>query len=358
MSILNRVLRNWKKPLWLDTSSITALTVAIFITDVLTDWAIAVAVLYVVPILLSLRTAPRRRVIWLAAMCCMLTVLGSPLGRYGPVQAGMVNVGISLTAILTTTHLGLKMLASEIDFYEARAHLIRLSRISNLGDLAASIAHEVNQPLAVLSSSAAACRRWLNADPPDLTHARRSLDRIVVEATRAADVLNGVRRLAAGRQTSSSWTDIGDVVIHSVNVARAEISRNGIALTLELSDGLPQLHIDRIQIQQVMINLLLNAIESLAQSTPVGGEISIVCHCHGGSISVEVTDNGAGLSRAAQRHLWEPFWTEREGGTGLGLTMSRAIAEAHRGTLDWRSNDAGGAVFILKLPIGDGRGHA
>lgn len=342
---------------WVTGAVVTLLILAIFVADVLTDRLIAVAVLYVVPVLLSLRAFPRTHVMALAAGCVVLTMLGTPLNRFGMTEAGVVNLVISIVAIVTTGYLGLRTLSHEAASHEAREHLRRLSRIGNLGELASSIAHEVNQPLAAIAGSAGACRRWLDATPPDLARAKESLDRISRDAARAGDVVAGVRRLASRKAATPEWTDLGELVEQSVAIARAELDRQQIRLDLDVPNEGPMVWSDRVQIQQILLNLLINAIESLSQNGAAERRIHVVVAPKDGAVTLSVADTGAGLSREAAGHLWEPFWTSKEGGVGLGLTISRTIAEAHGGALECRPRGGAGAVFELRLPVTQDDAH-
>ncbi|MGJ3647755.1 sensor histidine kinase [Sphingomonas sp. GlSt437] len=342
-------------PRWINRTSIASLIAAIFVIDVFTDWAIAVAVLYIIPILLAFRMFPARGVRWLAAWCVLLTLLGSPLTRYGSPRAGIVNLAIGITAIVTTTYLGLRLLKLEAASHEARAHLQRLSRIGNLGELTASIAHEVNQPLAALVSSAGAGRRWLDADPPDVPKARETFERIARDAAHAAEVIAGVRRLASRRPPQPEPASIGDIVRHSIAIASAEIERHDIKCHVTIGDQLPMLSIDRVQVQQVLLNLLLNAIESLADGPRGDRNLWVFARHDHRRVVLAVEDNGPGLSNDAREHLWEPFWTSKQGGIGLGLAMSLAIAESHGGALRCSGRHHGnGALFELYLPTAAG----
>lgn len=336
---------------WITRAAVTLLILVIFVADVLTDRVIAVAVLYVVPVLLSLRAFPRNQVMALAAGCVFLTMLGTPLTRSGMTEAGVVNLVISIVAIVTTGYLGLRTLSHEAASHEAREHLRRLSRIGNLGELASSIAHEVNQPLAAIAGSAGACRRWLEATPPDLGKAKESLDRISRDAARAGDVVAGVRRLASRKAATPEWTDMGNLVEQSVAIARAELDRQQIRLDLDLPHEGPMVWGDRVQIQQIILNLLINAIESLGQNGAAERRIHVAVTRKDRAVALTIADTGAGLSREAAGHLWEPFWTSKEGGVGLGLTISRTIAEAHGGALECRPRGGMGAVFELRLPV-------
>ncbi|MDZ7280426.1 ATP-binding protein [Sphingomonas sanguinis] len=336
---------------WITGAAVALLILAIFVVDVLTDRLIAVAVLYVVPVLLSLRAFPRAQVTALAAGCVVLTMLGTPLTRFGMTEAGVVNLAISIVAIVTTGYLGLRTLSHEAASHEAREHLRRLSRIGNLGELASSIAHEVNQPLAAIAGSAGACRRWLEATPPDLSKAKESLDRISRDAARAGDVVAGVRRLASRKAATPEWTDMGELVEQCVAIARAELDRQQIRLDLDLPPEGPLVWGDRVQIQQIVLNLLINAIESLGENGAAERRILVMVARNDSMIVLSVADTGPGLSRDAAGHLWEPFWTSKDGGVGLGLTISRTIAEAHGGALECRPRGGAGAVFELRLPM-------
>ena len=343
---------------WMTGALVAALIPGIFTIDVMTDRVLAVAVLYIIPILLSLRVFAPARVMALAGLCVVLTMLGSPLSRFGMTEAGMVNLAISLIAIVTTGYLGQRMLAHEAASHEARAHMRRLSRIGNLGELASSIAHEVNQPLAAIASSAGAGRRWLDTSPPDLIRARESLDRIGRDAARAGEVVTGVRRLASRKPSTPGWTDMAELVEECVAIARAELDRQQIRLDLALPDEGTVIWADRVQIQQIVVNLLINAIESVAQNGAAERRILLTAGQTAGFVTLSVADTGAGLSPEAMGHLWEPFWTSKEGGVGLGLTISRTIAEAHGGALECRPRGGRGAVFELRLPMTPVPGHA
>jgi C4-dicarboxylate-specific signal transduction histidine kinase len=344
-------MREERRPFWF-TAMIAVLLAVIFVGDTVTDLEIAVAVFYVAPILISVRVLPRRQVIWLSAICVVLTGTSCLFTRSGSPEAGLANLAISVTAILVTTWLGLRMIALEAASHEARAQLLRLSRITNLGELVTSIAHEVNQPLAAVTSSAGACRRWLDADPPNVERARESLDRVTAGAHHAAEVITRVRRLSSRQAPTPERTDIGELIGECAALARPELTRHGVTLVIDIDAGLPPVLVDRVQIQQVLTNLLLNAMEALGATDPAVRTIEIVAMSDADPrfVAITVIDNGAGLSKDAEQRLWEPFWTSKEGGTGLGLTISQAIVEAHGGRIAHRPTAGGGATFTLLLP--------
>ncbi|MES2096817.1 MAG: ATP-binding protein [Pseudomonadota bacterium] len=338
-------------PLWFPVA-IIGLLVVIFIGDTVTDFEIAVAVFYVVPILISVRMLPRRLVVGLALVCVVLTGLSCLFTRSGSPEAGLINLAISVVAIMVTTYLGLRMVTLEAASHEARAQLLRLSRITNLGELVTSIAHEVNQPLSIVASSAGACRRWLDAEPPNIARARESLDRVTHGAQRAAEVITRVRRLSSKQEPAPERTDVAALIADCEALARSELSRNGITLVQDVDEQLPAIFVDRVQIQQVLSNLLLNAMDALGAVEPPFRTIEVVAWQEDERwLAIDVIDNGSGLSKEAEQRLWEPFWTSKEGGTGLGLTISQAIVEAHGGRISYRPTPGGGATFRILLPI-------
>ena len=334
---------------WQGVAVIT-LVAAVFVADTITNLEIAAAVFYIVPIMVSVRLLSRRHVVALAVLCVMLTITSSVLTTAGAREAGFINLGISVAAILVTTYLALRMLSSEASYHHAREQLLRVSRITKLGELTTSIAHEVNQPLAAVVASAAACRRWLTASPPNTGKARESINRIVEEANRASEVISRVRRLTRQEQTCKEWLDVNSAVAECVALARAEIHRNGLNLVLCLGDELPQIYADRVQIHQVLSNLVLNAIE--AQASVDRSRRTLEIDTHGGplgTVEIEVGDNGPGLPDQAPEQLFQAFWTTKEGGTGLGLTISRTIVEAHGGHLEF-CDTRKGARIRMSLP--------
>ncbi len=334
---------------------IAATILTVFVCDTVTDLEIAAAVFYIVPILMSVRLLNRRHVILLAATCVALTILSSVLTASGSREAGLINLAISTAAIIVTTYLGLRMIASEAAFHEARAQLLRLSRISNLGELVTSIAHEVNQPLAAVTASAGACRRWLDADPPNIAKAQESAERVVDAANLASEVIARVRRLSRRHAPLREPIAINTVITECAALAQGEVERSGTTLLLDLKSNLPVIVGDRVQIQQVVSNLLLNALDALETVDPAIRTIEVSSRLQAdGMIAIACADNGSGLGKEARERLWEPFWTSKEGGTGLGLTISQTIVEGHNGQLDYLDTPGGGTTFTVLLPGSNG----
>ena len=341
----SRLVKNVRLPI------ILGLMLAIFLADTITYLEIAVSVFYIVAILLAVGHFRRAHIVGLAGACIALTLLSSFLTTQGSREAGLVNIAISVSAIVITTYLALKMIAAEAAVHEARAQLVRIARVTSLGELTASIAHEVNQPLAGVVTSSNACLRWLGQNPPNVDKARLSIGRIVDDANRASQVIQRIRSLARSETPRRELFDINEAVTEAIALAQSEIERQGIALHVNLAEVLPQVYADRIQFQQVIGNLLLNAIEAMNDVPQAQRSLEIVSVMDGaGVVVVSVADSGSGLSAQAQDHLYEAFWTTKEGGTGIGLTISRAIVEAHGGRIWADANVPAGTIFHVSLP--------
>ena len=236
----------------LRAAAISTLLVAVFVADTITKFEIAIAVFYIVVILLAIGYMSTRGVILLAGLCVGLTGLSLVLSRHGSFEAGLMNCGISIAAIATTTYLVLKTVAAQASAFEAQAQMVRVARLTSLGALTASIAHEVNQPLAAIATSGGACRRWLNRDPPNIDKARQAIDRIVDDANRAGDVITRVRSLAKSEPPHREALNLNDTIGEAIAIAQNEMENNNIILHLGLAEDLPLVLADRVQILQVI----------------------------------------------------------------------------------------------------------
>ena len=236
-----------------------------------------------------------------------------------------------------------------------RTELTRVARITTIGELTASIAHEVNQPLAAVVANADACVAWLSRERPDLGEARAAAERAAQGATRAAEVIARIRSLINKATPEKSRLHINQVIEQTVALAEGQASRNNVAIELELSQDLPHVLGDAIQLQQVILNLLMNAIEAMTSVTDRTRTLVIRSEPQGGGqIQVSVKDSGIGVRAEVMGRLFEPFFTTRSQGMGMGLPISRSIIEAHGGRLWAESTGSGGAVFRFALPRGDG----
>jgi len=237
---------------------------------------------------------------------------------------------------------------------QAQADLARLNRAMLLEEMAASIAHEVNQPIAAVITNASAGLRWLDARQPDPEEVRQALGRIVRDGTRAGEVIGRIRALVSKLPPRRDRLDINEVIREAVALTQSEMQRNAVALQSRLADDLPLVLADRVQLQQVMINLIVNAVEAMAGAGGVDRELTIVSDTNDANeVLFEVQDTGPGLDPAQLDRLFQSFYTTKPHGIGMGLAISRSIAEAHGGRLSAAANQPRGAIFRLTLPIGE-----
>ncbi len=232
-----------------------------------------------------------------------------------------------------------------------RERLIPVSRLAMVGEIAAGIAHEVNQPLAAIGNYAWASQRLLAASDPDIGEVQTALQEIGNQAVRAGDIIRRLRRLARGPEIHRESTSLNSLVSELAELARSDAARQDVLYELDLAD-LPPVNIDGGQIQQALLNLLWNALQALSGSevTPRRVRIRTALSAER-RIEIDVCDNGPGVPAELVPRLFEPFFTTKPDGTGLGLAMSRTIAEAHGGTLAYRAGDASGACFVMSLPV-------
>jgi C4-dicarboxylate-specific signal transduction histidine kinase len=235
-----------------------------------------------------------------------------------------------------------------------RAELARAARITTMGELTASIAHEVNQPLAAVVANADACVAWLSRDVPDLAEARAAAERATEGATRASDVIARIRSLITKATPQKSRVEINRIIEQTTALAEGQATKNNVAMKLELAADLPVVLGDGVQLQQVVLNLVMNGIEAMTTTTDRPRTLTLLSESLGsGQIRVAVHDSGVGLSDEVKGRLFEPFFTTRTKGMGMGLSISRSIIEAHGGRLWAESNGSAGSTFQFTLPKGD-----
>ena len=233
----------------------------------------------------------------------------------------------------------------------AQTELAHVTRVMALGELTASIAHEVNQPLGAMVTSAAAGARWLAADPPEMGKARRALERIVNDGKRASAVIERIRALIKRQAPRNESLDINQAVREVIALAQPELRRHDIALERMLTEDLPAVRGDKVQLQQVLLNLIINAIEAMSGVVDRRRTLSIVTAMDGPkAVCVEVHDCGTGIDPQSAARLFEPFYTTKTQGIGIGLSISHSIIEAHGGSLSAAARMPHGAVFRLSLP--------
>jgi PAS domain S-box-containing protein len=235
---------------------------------------------------------------------------------------------------------------------KAQAELAHVTRVMTLGELTASIAHEVNQPLAAVVNAAVACLRWLDRGSPDLDEARRAAEWIIKEGNRASEVIRRVRALANKTDIEKVPLDVNDVVREIIALVQHELFSHRVSLRMELAPTLPMILADRVQLQQVIINVVMNGIEAMQSVTDRPRELVIRSRQDGTQqVLVSVTDCGVGISAENADRLFNAFFTTKSSGMGMGLSICRSIIEAHGGRLWATANVPHGATFQFTLPV-------
>ncbi len=241
---------------------------------------------------------------------------------------------------------------SEEALQRAHAELAHVTRVTTLGELAASIAHEVNQPLAAIVADANACLNWLAGTNPRLDMVHEALAAIVRDGHRAADVIQRIRQLAVKAVSPKAAVDLNDVVREVFPLVRAALLRHEVSLAVELASELPRVLGDRVQLQQVILNLVMNGTEAMAGVEDRPRELTIRSQPHDGErVTLAVRDTGVGIDPNHLDRLFDAFFTTKPGGMGMGLSISRSIVEAHGGRLWATPNEPHGATFQLSLPV-------
>ncbi len=270
---------------------------------------------------------------------------GKPIHDANGNFLGYRGTGTNITAAIRADH-------AEKALREAQAELARVTRVTTLGELTASIAHEVNQPLAAVIANAEACLRWIDRETPDLAAARRSVEWAISDASRASEVVRGVRALANKTDIERVPLDVNDIVREVIALVQRELISHRISLRTELAPAPPMVLGDRVQLQQVIINLVMNGIEAMEPVMDRPRELVIRSRCDDAQrMLVSVTDCGVGISRDDADRLFKAFFTTKSGGMGMGLSICRSIVEAHGGRLSASRNEGPGATFQFVLPF-------
>jgi PAS domain S-box-containing protein len=235
---------------------------------------------------------------------------------------------------------------------KAQAELAHVSRVATLGELTASIAHEVNQPLAAIVTSGGACLRWLGLDAPPLDRVKRSIERMISDGRRASEVVRRLRTLSKKGDLQRAPVNLNEVLEDSIPLIQRDISQHHVSLGRDLAKAMPDVVGDRIQLQQVIINLLVNAIQAMVSVTDRPRELVVRTRLKGeDEILLAVEDSGPGFDPAIEADLFNAFFSTKPSGMGMGLSIGRSIVEAHGGRLWASRNDRGGATFQFSLPL-------
>jgi two-component system, LuxR family, sensor kinase FixL len=229
--------------------------------------------------------------------------------------------------------------------------LLNVSRMATIGEMAAGVAHELNQPLTAIANYAHACERLLTRPGTDPAELREALRQITVQTTRAADIIRRLRSLARGQRAEHSPVSVNTLVEELRELLRTDAVTHGVELSLDLAPRLPDVLADAGQIQQVILNFVRNSLEALAAQPPGSPQVAISTSATADQeVELSVCDNGPGLTPELLKRIFDPFFSTKENGTGLGLAISSTIARAHGGSVGYRPNQPAGACFYIVLP--------
>jgi C4-dicarboxylate-specific signal transduction histidine kinase len=258
------------------------------------------------------------------------------------------------SVIITGLAARVRRVAAE-ELRQTRADLARFARVAVLGELTASIAHEVNQPLSGVVSSGNACLRWLGSDPPNVEKAMQSATRIIRDANRASEVVQRVRALVTNAPPEKTWVSLNEAIEEIIILSRSDADTHRIQLRTSLADNLPPVWADKIQVQQVLLNLMTNAVDALRSVEGGTRDLTISTAAEPPSgVIASVRDTGPGVDPAKLEHVFDAFYTTKSEGMGMGLAISKSIIEAHGGRLWATANQPRGASFQFVLPTTEG----
>ena len=272
-------------------------------------------------------------------------VIESGIPRYTPAGdfAGYIGSNIDIT--------DLKRADQERErLRQALADLAHVTRVTTMGELTASLAHEIKQPITAAFTNARTCLRWLDRDQPDLSEASEAASRMIKDVTRASDIISRISLLFKKGGPQQELLDVNEVIQEMTALLHSEAGRYSISIESELDVGLPKIVADRVQLQQVLMNLMLNGIEAMKDLMPAG-KLTISSRRENGQLLISVRDTGLGLPPEQADQVFEAFFTTKPQGTGLGLSISRSIVESHGGRLWATGNTDRGATFKFTLPV-------
>jgi two-component system, sensor histidine kinase and response regulator len=280
------------------------------------------------------------------------SVTVSALGTTGIITVTLLVLSFAILSSVVDRRF--RAQALEMALAQTKVELARVGRATTLGELATSIAHEINQPVGAVVNSASATLRWIATQPPNLEEARAAAARTVREATRASEVITRIRAVLKNEPPQMERLDLNEVIREVLTLAGAEIEKGRVAVKTAFAADAPAILGDRVQLQEVMLNLITNAIEAMNSVEDRPRELRIETVTDSGAVRVCVQDTGVGLDQDDLDRIFRPFFTKKRGGIGMGLSISRSIIEAHGGHLSAAARRAHGAVFQFSLPKADG----
>ncbi len=244
-------------------------------------------------------------------------------------------------------------LKAQDDLHRVQAELAHAARVSTLGELTASIAHEVNQPLAAIVTNGEASLRWLNRPEPDLGEAKAAISRMIGEGQRASEIISRIRSMSTKTAPAPTELAMNPLIEDALLLVRREIQTHDVKLRLLLAADLPTVRADRVQLQQLVINLAVNAVQAMAQQAGAARDLTLRTAREGEQLLVEVADTGPGVAAEDADRLFNAFYTTKATGMGMGLSICKSIVEAHGGRIWVRPGEDGGAIFAFSLPVSE-----
>ena len=265
-------------------------------------------------------------------------------GSRVPVLAGAATFG-------ELGHQGVAFVVDLTERKRAEAELVHANRVATMGQLSASIAHEVNQPIAAALMNAGTAARFLGRQPPNLEEVRQAIDHIIKDGKRAADIVSRIRNFSQKAPAQKGDVEVNEAILEIMRLTRVATSEYGVSVKMQLSDGLPHILGDRVQLQQVILNLIMNAVEAMSEVSEGSRELLIsTSEVDSGGVLVAVSDSGPGLPQTGHERIFDAFYTTKASGLGMGLSICRSIIEAHGGQLWAAPNEPRGAAFHVMLP--------
>jgi signal transduction histidine kinase len=351
----------WPSSARLPVSLLPAVTVlvtaGIFVADATSPPESVVSGLYVVVVLMAGRFWNGNRLWSVAGGCAVLTIMAQFLANvfvpnHDPSMIiGAFNSLVTLVAVGLSTYLVQRGQAAEAALFRAQSDLAHVSRVTTMGELTASIAHEVNQPITGVVTNAGACLRWLTNDTPDLDRARAAANRIVRDGQRAAEIISRIRRIFVKGSPQREPVDISQLLRETAELLRPEVSHYGIVIRADLATDVPEALADRVQVQQVVVNLIMNGVDAMRNTIGLRELVVSSRRSDDEHVLISVSDTGVGLPPEQVDQLFNAFFTTKPQGTGMGLSISRSIVDAHEGRLWAAPNEPRGATFLFTLPF-------
>jgi len=337
--------------------SATLAGLAIFVVDCFTSLDIAIATLHVLVILIFANILSTQGVLLVTAVCSAMTVLAWLIGHgddwaLSAALRCLISVCVICTACLLTLMNKRQRRRVEDRLLRREAQLVHATRLNTLGELAASIAHEISQPLAAVGFNGEAGLRWLDRPNPDLGKVRYALEQLMEGNRRASEVVEHIRAMSRDSRTEPQWVDLGELAAQSLQMLEQEARCRRVSVTTDVPACLPPLLGDRIQLQQLFINLLMNALQAMTHDDIHDRRLHVrFSHADDQQLNVSVEDSGPGIREQHLPRLFDGFFTTRADGLGLGLSICRTIVDSHGGRI-WAGNrPQGGAALSFSLPV-------